>query len=150
MSTFSQVYAVLRRNNRGRYALLAGCSFFSVLLITAYACMMRAPHHSLCSARRGRFPKTGYDDFCVGTHWLRCVHNLCCRAVFSAKVSGNRLVSGFGRYPPSAAKRAGKGIGHNFFKLLWRRSHFRQAACLVHMAAISALFGGFSRDDPNV
>lgn len=43
MSTFSQVYAVLRRNNRGRYALLAGCSFFSVLLITAYACMMRAP-----------------------------------------------------------------------------------------------------------
>lgn len=43
MSTFSQVYAVLRRNNRGRYVLLAGCSFFSVLLITAYACMMRAP-----------------------------------------------------------------------------------------------------------
>ena len=43
MTTFSQVYAVLRRKNRGRYALLAGCSFFSVLLITAYACMMRAP-----------------------------------------------------------------------------------------------------------
>ena len=43
MTTFSQVYATLRRKNRGRYALLAGCSFFSVLLITAYACMMRAP-----------------------------------------------------------------------------------------------------------
>ena len=43
MTTFSQVYAALRRKNRGRYALLAGCSFFSVLLITAYACMMRAP-----------------------------------------------------------------------------------------------------------
>ena len=43
MTTFSQVYAALRRKNKGRYALLAGCSFFSVLLITAYACMMRAP-----------------------------------------------------------------------------------------------------------
>ena len=43
MKTFSQVYAALRRKNKGQYVLLAGCSFFSVLLITAYACMMRAP-----------------------------------------------------------------------------------------------------------
>lgn len=43
MTNFSQVYAALRQKNKGRYALLAGCSFFSVLLITAYACMMRAP-----------------------------------------------------------------------------------------------------------
>ena len=43
MTTFSQVYAALRRKNKGQYVLLAGCSFFSVLLITAYACMMRAP-----------------------------------------------------------------------------------------------------------
>ena len=43
MTTFSQVYAALRRKNKGQYALLAGCSFFSVLLITAYACMMRSP-----------------------------------------------------------------------------------------------------------
>ena len=43
MTAFSQVYAALRRKNRGQYALLAGCSFFSVLLITAYACMMRSP-----------------------------------------------------------------------------------------------------------
>ena len=43
MKTFSQVYGVLRRKNRGQYALLAGCSFFSVLLITAYVCMMRSP-----------------------------------------------------------------------------------------------------------
>ena len=43
MTAFSQVYASLRRKNRGQYALLAGCSFFSVLLITAYACMMRSP-----------------------------------------------------------------------------------------------------------
>lgn len=43
MRTFSQVYAALRRKNRGQYALLAGCCFFSVLLITTYACMMRSP-----------------------------------------------------------------------------------------------------------
>ena len=43
MTAFFQVYAALRRKNRGQYALLAGCSFFSVLLITAYACMMRSP-----------------------------------------------------------------------------------------------------------
>lgn len=43
MTSFSSVYAVLRRKNKGRYALLAGCCFVSVLLITAYACMMRAP-----------------------------------------------------------------------------------------------------------
>ena len=43
MTTFSQVYAAQRRKNKGQYALLAGCSFFSVLLITAYVCMMRSP-----------------------------------------------------------------------------------------------------------
>ncbi len=43
MTTFPQVYAALRRKNKAQYALLAGCSFFSVLLITAYACMMRSP-----------------------------------------------------------------------------------------------------------
>lgn len=43
MQTFSQVYAALRRANRKQYMLLASCSFFSVLLITAYVCMMRSP-----------------------------------------------------------------------------------------------------------
>ncbi len=43
MKTFTQVYAALRRKNKGQYALLTGCCFFSVLLITAYACMMRSP-----------------------------------------------------------------------------------------------------------
>ena len=43
MRCFSDAYAALRRKNRGQYALLAGCSFFSVLLITAYVCMMRSP-----------------------------------------------------------------------------------------------------------
>ena len=41
MKHFSQVYATLRRHNRKQYALLAGCCFFSVLLITAYVCMMQ-------------------------------------------------------------------------------------------------------------
>lgn len=43
MRTFSQAYAVLRRKNIGQYALLTGCIFFSELLMTAYACMMRSP-----------------------------------------------------------------------------------------------------------
>ena len=43
MTSFSAVCAALRRKSKGQYALLAGCCFFSVLLITAYACMMRAP-----------------------------------------------------------------------------------------------------------
>lgn len=43
MQTFPQIYAALRRKNRGQYALLSGCCFFSVLLITAYVCMMRSP-----------------------------------------------------------------------------------------------------------
>lgn len=43
MRSFSEVYAALRRKNRGQYALLIGCCFFSVLLITAYVCMMRSP-----------------------------------------------------------------------------------------------------------
>ena len=43
MKTFTQVYAALRRKNKGQYALLSGCCFFSVLLITAYVCMMRSP-----------------------------------------------------------------------------------------------------------
>ena len=43
MRTFPQIYAALRRKNSGQYALLSGCCFFSVLLITAYVCMMRSP-----------------------------------------------------------------------------------------------------------
>lgn len=43
MTTFSEVYAVLRRKNRKNYALLVICDFLSVLLITAYAAMLRSP-----------------------------------------------------------------------------------------------------------
>lgn len=43
MKHFSEVYSHLRRKNRKQYGLLAGCCFFSVLLITAYVCMMRSP-----------------------------------------------------------------------------------------------------------
>ncbi len=43
MKSLSQVHAALRHKNRRHYVLLAGCCFFSVLLITAYVCMMRSP-----------------------------------------------------------------------------------------------------------
>ncbi|MCI8809227.1 MAG: ABC transporter permease [Oscillibacter sp.] len=43
MRHFSQIYALLRRKNRKQYALLAGCCSISVLLVTAYVSMMRAP-----------------------------------------------------------------------------------------------------------
>lgn len=43
MNSFTSVWARLRSRGRSRYALLAGCCFFSTLLITAYALMMRAP-----------------------------------------------------------------------------------------------------------
>ena len=43
MTNFSEVYRHLRRKNWRQYSLLAGCAFVSVLLITAYACIMRSP-----------------------------------------------------------------------------------------------------------
>lgn len=43
MNSFSSVWARLRSRSRGRYGLLAGCCFFSALLITAYAFIMCAP-----------------------------------------------------------------------------------------------------------
>lgn len=43
MKTFSDVYRTLRHKNRGQYALLSACLFFSVLLISAYAFVMRSP-----------------------------------------------------------------------------------------------------------
>lgn len=43
MRTFGQVYSALRRKNRKNYTLLAGCNLFSVMLITAYISIMRAP-----------------------------------------------------------------------------------------------------------
>lgn len=43
MKNFSEVTAALRRKNLGQYGLLAGCCFFSVLLISAYVTMMRSP-----------------------------------------------------------------------------------------------------------
>ena len=60
MKTFSEVYAALRRKNRGQYGLLTGCCFFSVLLITAYACMMLSLIHISSSVpSAGRRPSTG-------------------------------------------------------------------------------------------
>ena len=43
MKSLTQAFRELRRKNIRQYALLAGCCFFSVLLITAYVCMMRSP-----------------------------------------------------------------------------------------------------------
>lgn len=43
MKDLDQVQAKLRRRGIKQYALLAGCLFFSALLITAYSCMMRSP-----------------------------------------------------------------------------------------------------------
>ncbi len=43
MKSFGEIYAILRKSNRKQYALLVSCIFVSVLLITAYASMMRSP-----------------------------------------------------------------------------------------------------------
>lgn len=43
MTDLAQVFRRLRRKNWRQYGLLAGCCFFSVLLITAYGAVMRAP-----------------------------------------------------------------------------------------------------------
>lgn len=43
MKSLSQVFKALRRQNIRQYILLSGCCFFSVLLITAFVCMMRSP-----------------------------------------------------------------------------------------------------------
>lgn len=44
MKTFTQIQRELRRYHKKNYYLLFGCGFFSVLLITAYATMMRSPN----------------------------------------------------------------------------------------------------------
>lgn len=41
--SFSALYAKLRKKNIGQYALLSCCCFFSVMIMTAYICMMRSP-----------------------------------------------------------------------------------------------------------
>lgn len=43
MTSLTQVFTALRKKNKEHYLLLVGCCFLSVLLITAYACMMRSP-----------------------------------------------------------------------------------------------------------
>lgn len=43
MKNLRQVGASLRHRNRRQYTLLVSCIFISVLLITAYVCMMRSP-----------------------------------------------------------------------------------------------------------
>lgn len=43
MKRLEQVFTTLRKQSRGQYALLFGCLFFSVLLITAFCLMMRSP-----------------------------------------------------------------------------------------------------------
>lgn len=43
MKNFTQVAAALRRKSISQYGLLAGCCFFSVLLITAYVTIMFSP-----------------------------------------------------------------------------------------------------------
>lgn len=43
MKNLTYVFKALQRKNIRQYVLLAGCCFFSVLLITAFVCMMRSP-----------------------------------------------------------------------------------------------------------
>ena len=50
MQTFAHVYRHLRRKTGGSTRCWGGLRLFSVLLITAYACMMRSSHHSHRSA----------------------------------------------------------------------------------------------------
>lgn len=43
MKRLNEVYAQLRRKNKGQYGLIILCNFFAVLLITAYVSIMRSP-----------------------------------------------------------------------------------------------------------
>ena len=101
--TFSQVYAALRRKNRGQYALLAGCCFFSVLLITAYACMMRSPTILSVLPEGGDSRKQVMMVFVLAVIGCARVHHLRRRAVLPAEVPGDRRVPGPGCHPPPAA-----------------------------------------------
>ena len=89
MRCFSDAYAALRRKNKGQYALLAGCSFFSVLLITAYVCMMRSPTILSVLPEGGDSRKQVMMVFGPGGHRLRRVHRLRRRAVLPAEVPGD-------------------------------------------------------------
>ena len=145
MKTFSEVYAALRRQNRGRYGLLAGCCFFSVLLITAYACMMRAPTILTILPEGGDSRKQVMMVFVLAV--LGC-------AVFTAYAAGlffrqkSRETGIFLALAPSATPRAGAGACGHRAALLHRGRGAGRAARVGHLAAVSPFSGRLTGDAP--
>ena len=97
MRTFSEVYAALRRQNRGHYRMLTGCSFFSVLLITAYVTMMRSPTVLTVLPEGGDSRKQVMMVFCIGPAWACAMFTLYASSIFFRQKSrGDRCVSAAG------------------------------------------------------
>ena len=128
MKTFSEVYAALRRKNRGQYGLLSG-----VLLL------FRAAHHCLCvhdalahhphhSARGRRQPQAGCDGVCTGGAGLRGIHHLCRRAVFPPEIARDRRIPRARRVARPAPPRAGQGAYSDRVRLVRRRRGAGRAA----------------------
>ena len=142
MKTFSEVYAALRRKNRGQYGLLAGCCFFSVLLITAYACMMRSPTILTILPEGGDSRKQVMMVFVLAV--LGC-------AVFTTYAAGlffrqkSRETGVFlGRDARPAAPRTGQRVSTHCVRLVRRGRGAGRAARLGHLAAVPHLPRGLA------
>lgn len=146
MKTFSQVYARLRRKNRGQYALLALCCFFSVLLITAYVCMMRSPTILSVLPEGGDSRKQVMMVFVLAVIGCGVFTTYAAGLFFRQKSreTGVFLALGASRRPTE--KRDGKGAGGALPGFLRPQARCWAVPGLGRVAAVSAVSGGLSGD----
>ena len=150
MRCFSDAYAALRRKNKGQYALLAGCSFFSVLLITAYVCMMRSPTILSVLPEGGDSRKQVMMVFVLAVIGCAVFTAYAAGLFFRQKSRETGVFLALGGHPPPAASRDWQGTGGDLPGLLRRRRRSGRSPGLGRVAAVPAVLSGLPGDGPAV
>ena len=150
MKTFSQVYAALRRKNKGQYALLAGCCFFSVLLITAYVCMMRSPTILSVLPEGGDSRKQVMMVFVLAVIGCAVFTTYAAGLFFRQKSRETGVFLALGASRRQLQAETGQGTGRDLPGLLRRRGHFGRPSGLGAVAAVPAVPGGLPGDGPRL
>ena len=150
MKQFGQVCAALRRKKYGAHStLLAGCCFFSVLLITAYGIMMRSPTILAVLPEGGDSRKQVMMIFVLAVIGCAVFTVYAAPGCFPPPLPPDRHSAGAGGLPPPpAAAAAVPGAGGAHRRFLRRRGPAGRAAGLGHLAAVPPVCGGQRPDGP--
>lgn len=130
----------------GQYALLALCCFFSVLLITAYVCMMRSPTILSVLPEGGDSRKQVMMVFVLAVIGCGVFTTYAAGLFFRQKSRETGVFLALGASRRATEKRDGKGASGALPGFLRRRRGAGRSSGLGRVAAVSAVSGGLSGD----